>query len=382
MLEQQPHRFETRIASVDFWRGLAAVCVMVYHARAVLWEGAGALWAREGLHGGISAWLGYLTIPFSWGGLGVPLFFVLSGFCIHNGGANRLANGDTKVDWIVFFKRRFLRIYPTYVAALVLTGLTITFISHAHHDITRNLDVSVRTLLLNLGSLQGLMSPPYGGNGVFWTLSLEIHLYLFYPVLFYMSRRYNARVVLVFSLAVNALTIIVVRAYHVGSLLPYWIGTGPIFTQFIFTWAVGFYLAEVRVKRVESLPIFNALIGLLSVGIGLLLKRVGLDDFAELFFGAGFGGLIWSTLEQQSPSKLCSLIIRLAASIGVFSYSLYAIHLPALFLTKAFLDPLSKHRSELWPLGLGCVISFAAACLLYVGVERWFIHWRPVSRHS
>ncbi len=52
--------------------------------------------------------------PLSFGWMGVPLFFVISGFCIH---ASALKNNELRVGR--FFWRRFWRIYPPYLAALI-----------------------------------------------------------------------------------------------------------------------------------------------------------------------------------------------------------------------------------------------------------------------
>jgi peptidoglycan/LPS O-acetylase OafA/YrhL len=58
-----------------------------------------------------------------WGYLGVPLFFVISGLCIHLPTASALAAGrSARPDWQRFFQRRFWRLYPAYLAALVLAG--------------------------------------------------------------------------------------------------------------------------------------------------------------------------------------------------------------------------------------------------------------------
>ncbi|MDX1930337.1 MAG: hypothetical protein SFV81_27680, partial [Pirellulaceae bacterium] len=66
-----------RIESVDVLRGLAALMVVIYHARSTLWIGISELYSRYGFSPNPTAWIGYATYPFSYGWLGVTLFFVL-----------------------------------------------------------------------------------------------------------------------------------------------------------------------------------------------------------------------------------------------------------------------------------------------------------------
>ena len=55
------------------------------------------------------------------GALGVRIFFVISGFCIHLRCARAASLGETpRVAFFPFWKRRFWRLYPAYLAALAL----------------------------------------------------------------------------------------------------------------------------------------------------------------------------------------------------------------------------------------------------------------------
>jgi len=83
----QPSESLNRISSLDALRGLAALMVLVYHARGMFWVGFTQIYREHGLRPGFNAYLDYLFMPFSYGSLGVTLFFVLSGYCIHRRGA-------------------------------------------------------------------------------------------------------------------------------------------------------------------------------------------------------------------------------------------------------------------------------------------------------
>jgi peptidoglycan/LPS O-acetylase OafA/YrhL len=366
-----------RLEVIDAWRGVAALSVLMFHARWLLWEGESSLWHREGI-GSWQAWIGYLTSPFGYGWLGVPCFFVLSGLCIHSNGAKRLAEDKNNMNWTTFFKRRFLRIYPTYFAALIFAGIVCQIFPKSLAGLSEHFNNSVFAFLVNSLSLQGFLSPPFGGNGSFWTLSLEIHLYLFYPVLFYFSRRVGALSTLIFSLAISIFTMFCIQIFHLQSRLPFWEAGGPIFTKFLFTWTVGFYLAEARAGRAKISPfILNVPTGLVLLAIGLLLRHFGWGEFSELFYGLGFGALVWVSLDERFSQKIDIGLIRILALVGVFSYSLYAIHAPTLLAVRALIDPNSIHRASYSPLLAGCVFSIVMALILYFTVEQWSIRRQP-----
>src|SRR5688500_19524117 len=95
-----------RLASIDCLRGIAALAVVLYHALLFgRYDMVEAPWFRA-----VAFFLGH-------GYLGVPLFFVISGFCIHLRWAQRHLRdrGDT-VDFVSFWKRRIHRLYPSYLA--------------------------------------------------------------------------------------------------------------------------------------------------------------------------------------------------------------------------------------------------------------------------
>jgi peptidoglycan/LPS O-acetylase OafA/YrhL len=52
------------------------------------------------------------------GWVGVPIFFTVSGFCIHLSYQRSRENGFKR-----FFTRRFFRIYPPYLLAVLFFGL-------------------------------------------------------------------------------------------------------------------------------------------------------------------------------------------------------------------------------------------------------------------
>jgi len=111
-----------RSHGVDALRGLAVLAVFAYHALLVADLGASA-WLSA-LYGGRFSWF----FPHQLGRLGVQLFFVVSGCCIHSAmraWAQAHPGAPAAVQWRCYALRRFWRLGPLYAATLVLTFLAL-----------------------------------------------------------------------------------------------------------------------------------------------------------------------------------------------------------------------------------------------------------------
>lgn len=108
-----------RYESLDAWRGVAILSVVVFHSTygyAVTPDSK----ADVLMHGGsLFDWLATAT-AYLW--VGVPLFFVISGYCI---AASADAARRRPAPVGRFFLRRFLRIYPPLWAFLALAALGV-----------------------------------------------------------------------------------------------------------------------------------------------------------------------------------------------------------------------------------------------------------------
>jgi peptidoglycan/LPS O-acetylase OafA/YrhL len=108
--------------------------------------------------------------------LGVPLFFVLSGFLI-----SRIvfSEGD-QFDACRFGIRRFARIYPPFIASLFL------YVALIPKSGIPEMTWTVIGNLLTLPNFTTLIRPI---NPVSWSLFVEIHFYIFFPLLYRLFAR-------------------------------------------------------------------------------------------------------------------------------------------------------------------------------------------------
>jgi peptidoglycan/LPS O-acetylase OafA/YrhL len=181
--------FEDRSVAVDALRGAAALAVMIHH----LPRPAAAPFA--------TTW--WATLPAQFGYLGVILFLVLSGYCIHFRNAQALAAGRlTDVNWRDFFRRRVLRLYPAYFAALLITA---AFNVAALR--TAPAQQIAGDLVSHLTFSHNLMRDYCLGwfNVALWTVGLEFQLYLLYPVYLGARRRWPAGRVLMIAGSISGI---------------------------------------------------------------------------------------------------------------------------------------------------------------------------------
>lgn len=142
------------IPTLDGWRGIAVLMVLFDHITWGLARSYPRAWMDTGRHG-------------------VALFFVLSGYLITS---NLLSQ---PINLKKFYVRRFFRLMPT--AWLFLATMLLLDWGYGIHLTSWS---EVRGCLLFYRNFQAYA--PGGGSGVachFWSLSIEEHFYLVWPVL-------------------------------------------------------------------------------------------------------------------------------------------------------------------------------------------------------
>lgn len=180
---------EAHIPVLDGLRGMAVLMVLLFH----FWQGLPVyqhLFSPE-ISRGLSL--------FSIGQKGVDLFFVLSGFLITGillrtrGAAHYFKN---------FYIRRSLRIFPLYFA--VVLGCLLVGAIWSAPGFQWNQSWWYLCYLQNVGTT--FWPGSVGEPGHFWSLAVEEHFYLFWPLVVLLL---NRRQLVFFSLALVVLSILV-----------------------------------------------------------------------------------------------------------------------------------------------------------------------------
>ncbi len=156
----------SHIPVIDFLRGLAACSVCLFHF---------VYTTKDFITGAMS-----LSV-FRWGYYGVHLFFVISGMVI----PLSMIRGDYNYKaWPKFIWKRFIRIEPPYIAAVLIGTAFIVMHNHLPGSLSHVQIPSVQTLLLHLGYLVPFQHSGTWISPVFWTLAIEFQYYLVLSLLF------------------------------------------------------------------------------------------------------------------------------------------------------------------------------------------------------
>jgi len=258
-------------------RGLAALYVVIGHSRGNLWIGGQhyqQLYPRStwGLSDYLVLGLNMLTRLSS---EFVIVFFVLSGFSI----AHSLRNNTRAAP---FYKRRFIRLYPPYVSALLWAMLVVWiiqlvfphFVDGTYNTPNFDLIKNSQQLFTWKGFLENLVYLP-GLRGVlapFWSLTQELIFYLLAPFLFRNKKLYYISSIVMFS------AVFIAGHYH-------WVTKSIITDYFFFNifFAIGVGLYSHFDLVCEKAGIFRTAKTLwISLGIYFLMIVVSLVDYQTL----------------------------------------------------------------------------------------------------
>ncbi len=342
---------------VDALRGLAILGVFLYHYWLAVSKGP----LSEMAH------LGRLASPLLWphqfGMLGVKLFFVISGFCIHGSFLNwqkRNPSESLKNYWKTFAHRRFWRIIPPYLLALL--AFYIMQYKGTAFDFK-----SIRHLLIHASLIQ-IFNPAFefNINPSFWSIAVECHLYMIYPLFLMMVLR---RSLLTAFMVASAISIF----FHLGlPLLTSSFGPQQLPFSWWYDWTIGACVAQAFAEKRRLFGKFSFVLGCLSIVVGAVSFRFGIHLLLTWIAPPlGFAMILEASLWSARP---LNLVERWLSALGLCSYSFYLIHQPLVGVYVAALPHFGGLNTfSVWI--LYCTPLFAALCTL----SYTFYHWLEIG---
>lgn len=350
-----------RLPTLDGLRGIAILLVLVLHFT---------------MYGGAAPAAGLDLLVFRVavaGWIGVDLFFVLSGFLIT--GILFDAKGEEGY-FRTFYLRRLLRIAPLYYGALAVFLVFLPAIWPGHQGLAwlRGESLWYWTYLLNFRiAAEGW--PDFGALGHFWSLAVEEQFYLLWPVAVFLLRR---RPLMALCAACMALAVATRLALHLAGNPPAAFVLAPARLDALAAGAFlallvrgpGGLAAAVRWAKPAALAGGTGLLGLFVWKRGLPSEDPAVSVAGQLLLALFFAAVLALALPESRGGRW--LAAPFLVFFGRYSYGLYVIHHPLLFLKP---EGLSYSRLPGWLLfvAAGIAVSVALSLLSWHLWEKPFL---------
>jgi len=263
------------------------------------------------------------------GFLGVPIFFVVSGYCM--GIAENHSKSPNN-----FIVRRLFRIFPPYwfsILLVILSALAVKIITGTNSiPLPKNVSGVLATFFLYTTPLSHFKSI----NWVYWTLPFELFFYVIIFLVMFFPTRIKTIVLLILTV--------------VAIFLPIQTGNFLFFFNELSTFMLG-----------------HALYLILSKGENIYL--------GSLFFIVSLLGIFFKHPGFEYPivsSSVCILIFinniiplknNLFSSLGDYSYSMYLIHVPIGIYLLGFIKNIKVVQTNI---ALNILVDLALLVLIIV----------------
>lgn len=302
----------SRFAALDSWRGICAVCVVLFHFASVM---------PSSLDGSTFIGNAYLFVDF---------FFVLSGFVLCHGYHGKISS---PLDIGRFVLRRLARVWPLHAFVLVCFVLTIALVNrYPHpHELTLSkagTDYPLDALLPNVFLLNavGLQKPVW--NGPAWSIGAEFYVYVLFALVLVAAPR---RIVpIAIGLSLTALALIFCLAPDLmNSTWDY--GTVRCIAGFFA--GVLAYHGYQRLQRIDIVKATLCELGAIVLVVALVICAGDDADNAHatsLLAPAVFAIAVVTFAGESGLLSLLVLRARPFRALGRYSFSIYMIHQPLL----------------------------------------------------
>ncbi len=264
---------------------------------------------------------------------GVPIFFVLSGFVITRILLNTRQNDDY---FRSFYKRRVLRILPLYYLFLVIFYLLYPLISESRQGVNFTLQIPFYAYIQNMTDVFNIRA---AGPGHYWTLSIEEHFYILWPLAVFLVSPKNLGKLI----GILVILVLILRYFMLNASLPIDKFTFTRIDQILF----GTYLALLERRdffkeRKNAIKIILPGVFVLPLVAGIyiisgkysILSEIAGQSLLGIFFFSIIGVLIFLREDNLVNRFLASKILQF---FGKVSYGIYVWHILIIMILNRYL---------------------------------------------
>ena len=296
------------------------MCVFIYHAQLCLFPGYEVKdYNTDNVINTLSVKSVLLNfLPFSFGWTGVELFLLISGFLIHLG----FLRSDTKLNLFTFYSKRFWRIYPPYLVILLF------FVFAKGGSLYLSNKEAALNLLSHLFFVHNLFDKFFFKiNGSYWSLALEMQLYLIYPLLLFLRKKSGIKNAFLIILLISILLFV---PQLLSPVLMQSLAYGTFVIKYWFIWVAGAFFAE---KYFSGEKLFGKWVKPI-IAIGFILTfifKINLYSSYLIIYSVTFTWLaVFEWILHTKSINTKSYACKTLTTIGICSYSIYLIHQPYL----------------------------------------------------
>lgn len=293
------------------------------------------------------------------GGIGVDVFFALSGWLITWLLMKERQKNNT-IDLAAFYIRRAFRIIPLYLVTIILYVAAALLMLMFHQPQEWN---HLKMALPYLGTFNGEYRPDASGNifGHAWTLGIEEKFYILWPFALLLGGR---RLWPAFTFASLSSLVLIWIGDGSGFLLRGYagLGFGAILAVAVYRWAQ----LSTLLQRPVSSYISLACMALAYVGSIAVPHpygwNVGISFFSAFFIASlWFNGLsVLARMLSWGPIEF----------VGKLTYGMYLLHVLVLNFSALIIERFWSGTQYFSIFMAGYLVSLLVAYILHLAVER------------
>jgi peptidoglycan/LPS O-acetylase OafA/YrhL len=301
---------------ISLLRGLAAFVVAAAHLRSEIYPGLRTV-------ADPSLWFQGFAFATGFAHQAVLVFFVISGWLVGGSLINKMGQPGAVTNYAIDRATRLWTVLIPTFGLTLLFGLGTGVLFPSGIDFAAANEFSALSFAGNLLGLQRVVLADFGGNYALWSLANETWYYVLFPLLvvLFTARRNTSRI------ASGAALVVAVILLPVEIIL------------YFAIWLLGVAFSRVRIEcgtgvrwawlvPLAAVSAYFRLTGdndrfdQTTLGMDLALSLMLLALLSSLQFSAG------------PASKLARPLARIGKFFADFSFSLYVLHLPLIFLLK------------------------------------------------